>query len=37
MRNSERQRAFTYIATMLGCLVMAAGIGFILILDYLLP
>lgn len=37
MRNSERQRVFTYIATMLGFLVLATGIGAIMLLDYLLP
>jgi len=36
MRNSERQRAFALIATVMGCLVMAAGIGVITLLQYLL-
>ena len=36
MRNSERQRAFALIATVLGCLVMATGIGLIILIDYLL-
>jgi type IV secretory pathway component VirB8 len=36
MRNRERQRFFTYVATILGCVVTAAGIGIIMLMSYML-
>jgi hypothetical protein len=36
MRNSERQRLFTYVATVLGCFVTAMGIAILTLMSYML-